>query len=1249
MIAWSSQLSTPDGDAGPETIDLTHAHPSGLAMLLTGRPTRLSHLVREPSALDQARRRARAIRAKTVELAEERGIVAGWLAIGVATWSTPETARARSTPVLLRACSLRARGAAGEDFDLDLDPETELNPVLVDHLGAEHAVHLAPDLVRCKDGSEPTLLLQRVAQVCEAVPDFGIEPRLILGSSRAVGPFMVKDLAAQAASLASHDIVAALAGDPAALAAVAAQPPDVDATSEPDPASKPEPTSQNLVLDADSIQSAAISAVLAGSHLVIAGPPGTGKSQTIANLIAALAAEGKRTLFVAHKRAAIDAVLRRLASVGLDDLVLDLRDGGLGGRQVARDCVSALDRASRGAQTEVAELGATLVERREALVAHSHALHRRREPWGVTAYDAQSALAELTDRRPAPRSRVRVRGESLERLRRAELDQLREHLVEAANDGVLGVGPDDDPWFGARLSTPEQAQQALEAATDLAQSALPAARAAMSAVLEQIGMGPARTVSTWGQTIELLGAVRQSLEVFSPAVFDTSLKDVVAATATAQWRAERGITLGRLHRRRLRAQARSLLRPGAPPAHLHGALVAAQGQREQWQQHAGPGSRPALPSALSEAERAYHDVAEPLRWLSDRLVETAAGGDLAGADLDVLAGRLALLNEQTSTLPLVPRAVALRERLRQAGLEPLFADLAQRGIGADAVGAELELVWWSSLLEQVALGDPAYGAHDGGWLRQVALEFAEADRQQVATASGRVRRSTAERLLATVERHRDQGELLRAEDSLSHGQRTPGDLIRECPDVLAAAKPCWAMSPQVVSQVLAPGVLFDVVIFDEASQVQTAEAIPAISRGRQVVVAGDLRQLPPPGAQAESLLSQLSTVLPVVDLRWHYRSLDERLISFMNERMYGGAMLTFPGTLGNDVLTLQHVDGTGPVVQGQDAVESTDAEVARVVDLVIDHARRRPAQSLGVVTLGRWHAMRIDDALRHELAQQPDHLDLAGFFADERAERFFVKSVDQVQGDERDAIVLSIGFGRTPHGRVLHRFGQLDLADGARRLNVATTRARAQMTVVCAFAADDLEPARLSTPGARMLRDYLAYAASAGPEVDPVLVDPVLVDPLLADLAARLRAAGLRVRTRHGVGAARIDLAVGGADGRLLVAVETDGPTYAVASARDRARLRPDQLQRLGWAHLRVWSTDVFRDPAHEVARVLAAVEVAAGVAAPVLRGQEPAASAAPEQTGDDTDTGWGQAADAARVRESREQWLRDERPPHWD
>lgn len=1215
--AWSSHLVDLGGrntllyyrDLRVGTLDLTHAHPSGIAMLLAGRPTRLSGLVREVDALADARRRARAIRAKTLELAEERGIAAGWLAVGMATWRAPDAARPPCAPVLLRSCALRPRGAAGEDLDVDLGPETELNPVLVHYLATEHDIHLDADLLAdlavTTDRFDPNPVLQQVAQACASVPGFGVEPRLVLGTFSYARLPMVADLEAQGGALATHDVVAALAGDPEALAAVAARPP-VSTTAEPDLAT------EHLVIDADSSQTAVIDAVLAGSHLVVKGPPGTGKSQTIANLVAALAAAGKRTLFVAEKRAAIDAVLHRLAAVGLADLVLDLHDGGGGRRRIARELAATLDRAGQVEEPDVDQLTATLRDRRDRLVAHTRALHQVRAPWGVTAYAAQSALADLTARRPAPRSRVRVRGEALEGLDRAGLARLREELREAASLGALSAGPDDDPWFGARLTTAEQAGQALAVVTDLAQRALPLARERMSALLTEVGMPPARTVASWGHTLALISDVRQSLEIFAPAVFDNPLADLVAATASAQWRERNGVSMGWLRRRRLRSQARSMLRPGRPPADLHAALVGAGQQRERWQDAAGPGSRPSLPSGLDQTERAYLDVLEPLRWLSERLTETAAGGDLEQVELDVLAGRLTLLGERTSTLPLVPHTTALRDRLRAAGLEPLLADLANRGVGAQEVGAELDLVWWTSLLEHVALRDPAYGAHEGDLLRQVAIEFAEADRQHLAGGAQRVRLIAAQRLGLALDRHPEQAALLRAEAARTRRHRSLRELVRGCPDVLAAAKPCWAMSPLVVSQVLPAGELFDVVIFDEASQVPPAEAVPAISRARQVVVAGDERQLPPTafftsvsddpagggvevGAEFtsgfESVLDVLSAALPVAQLRWHYRSLDERLVAFANEQMYDGALVTFPGPAGDDVLSLEQVDGTGPVPAGAEAVESTDAEVTRVVELVIEHARRRPQESLGVITLGLRHAGRIDEALRHELAVQPDHHTLAGFFADDTAERFFVKNLERVQGDERDAVVLAIGFGRTPHGRVLHRFGPLNQVGGERRLNVAMTRARRRMTVVCSFGADDLDPARLTAPGARMLRDFLAYAAAGG--AAPAGGQDRANDPLLDDLAARLRASGLVVRARHGASSARIDLAVGVYDGsgRLSVAVEGDGPAYAaVPTTRERDRLRVEQLQRLGWTHLRVWSTDVFRDPAREVARVHAAV-----------------------------------------------------------
>ena len=519
------------------------------------------------------------------------------------------------------------------------------------------------------------------------------------------------------------------------------------------------------------------------------------------------------------------------------------------------------------------------------------------------------------------------------------------------------------------------------------------------------------------------------------------------------------------------------------------------------------------------------------------------------------------------------------------------------------------------------------------------------------------------------------------------------ELLPRAAETLTAIKPCWAMSPLVVASILPAGRWFDVVIFDEASQIPPAQAVSAISRATQVVVAGDERQLPPtsfftaamdddaaapdPADDSltegfESILDVLSAALPVRRLTWHYRSLDERLVSFANAQMYDGTLVTFPGTSEEAVVRLEVVDGSAPVQPGLEAIESTQAEVDRVVRLVLAHARTRPGESLGVIALGIKHANRIDQALRSALIGAEG---LGDFFDEDAAERFFVKNLERVQGDERDAIILSIGYGKTPHGRVLHRFGPLNLEGGERRLNVAITRARRRMTVVSSFTAADLDPTRLKARGALMLRDFLSYAADGGSQPAPGDATKAVapVDPLVDDLASRLRGAGLVVHPGYGTSAQRLDLAVEDPQrrGRVLVAVETDGPRYAaMSSTRDRDRLRIEQLRRLGWEHVRIWSTDLFRDPARDVARVVAAVRRASDEhphndeaavpaneeqtqeekaqdeqsSAPSTKVQAAEVRSKPEQTRDDTDAGWGERSSEG----SHDQWLQEQRPPHW-
>jgi hypothetical protein len=355
------------------------------------------------------------------------------------------------------------------------------------------------------------------------------------------------------------------------------------------------------------------------------------------------------------------------------------------------------------------------------------------------------------------------------------------------------------------------------------------------------------------------------------------------------------------------------------------------------------------------------------------------------------------------------------------------------------------------------------------------------------------------------------------------------------------------------------------------------------------------------------------------------------------------------------VVRLEVVDGSAPVQPGVEAIESTQAEVDRVVKLVLAHARTRPSESLGVIALGIKHATRINDALRVALTGAEG---VGNFFDEDQVERFFVKNLERVQGDERDAIILSIGYGKTPHGRVLHRFGPLNLEGGERRLNVAITRARRRMTVVSSFTAAELDPTRLKARGAVMLRDFLSYAAEGGSRPAPegaarVVAPSDPLDPLVTELASRLRAEGLVVHAGYGTSAQRLDLAVEDPHrpGRLLVAVETDGPRYAaMSSTRDRDRLRIEQLRRLGWEHVRIWSTDLFRDPARDVARVNAAVRAASvSQRSASQRSADPSPQATAtgsklEQTRDDTDAGWGERPSEG----SHDQWLREQRPPHW-
>ena len=256
-----------------------------------------------------------------------------------------------------------------------------------------------------------------------------------------------------------------------------------------------------------------------------------------------------------------------------------------------------------------------------------------------------------------------------------------------------------------------------------------------------------------------------------------------------------------------------------------------------------------------------------------------------------------------------------------------------------------------------------------------------------------------------------------------------------------------------------------------------------------------------------------------------------------------------------------------------------------------------PQQSLGVIALGIKHAERIDAALRDALAGHPD---LEGFFAEDTAEPFFVKNLERVQGDERDAIILSIGYGKHPDGRMRYQWGPLLRDGGERRLNVAATRAKHRLTLVSSFASTDVDPDRVTKAGARLLADYLEYAGSGGSVAEASGRSEL--NSFEADVRDRLAACGITVVPQYGVGGYRVDFAATHPDdaSRMVLAIETDGASYhASRSVRDRDRLRGEHLQRLGWSFHRLWSTNWFQNPQAEVARLRDAYQQAVAAAEP--------------------------------------------------
>jgi very-short-patch-repair endonuclease len=595
-----------------------------------------------------------------------------------------------------------------------------------------------------------------------------------------------------------------------------------------------------------------------------------------------------------------------------------------------------------------------------------------------------------------------------------------------------------------------------------------------------------------------------------------------------------------------------------------------------------------------------------------------------GLEHETLADIKNWLDPRLTRIDEIDRVILAREHVKQAeeiGLTTFVRALMAADVATEFWGDTLRRLTFEHWIDEIRRRDPRLSHFSGVEREQLISRFRDLDKSLLASGPGRIQ--TAARIHWPPVTSVSIGEPRTLNNEVRKQRRHMPlrRLFEKIPNLLPSLKPCLMMSPLSVAQYLpAKSYKFDLVLFDEASQVRPADAIGAIMRGKQLVVAGDSKQLPPSNffdrmssddspsedesiTDHESILDALAARgMQSMPLNWHYRSRHEDLIAFSNHHIYNDHLITFPSAAAEKTLDRGvhfHFVSNAMYDNESDRKLKTPRKINRqeareIASLVLNHARTRPQESLGVVTFN----IQQQDAIEEEI----DHLrqldrSVAPFFDESSEEPFFVKALEQVQGDERDVMIIGIGYGRNREGRFLHQFGPLNRIGGERRLNVLVTRAKHQIIVVSSIVAADIDLARVHGRGGKLLRDYLEFAELGSSVLKSPRVsndDGEYESPFEEAVGNALDQAGYVVKRQVGESGFRIDLGIVDPRNtqRYLLGIECDGATYhSGKTARDRDRLRQEILEGLGWSIHRVWSAEWMRNPDRELSRIVERIQ----------------------------------------------------------
>ena len=1041
-----------------------------IAVESAGSQAKSKDALRSSLAADETSRRLRQLyRLAKTEL-EESGVNALFLALGFLKWRTRGSdAKDYRAPILLMPVRL-VRKNVREGYALSrLDEDTELNATLVEFLRAEFGVNIAglDPLPEDEAGVAVAKVLDVFRESVKSFPGWEVEEGAALGNF-SFGKFVMwKDLSSRADKLAAHPFVSHLMKGGG----------DYDDGIDVFP---PEEVGAHVKygelftpLSADSSQLAAVLYSAMGKSFVLHGPPGTGKSQTITNLIAHNLALGRKVLFVSEKKAALDVVHRRLEKIGLKPFCLELHSNKSGKTEVLAQFKEALDYVDKGTPNEWRKTVEQISNCRAELDAPVAALHKRQRN-GLTAYDCFASKIAGGAAKAFAIECGDVCGWS-----EKDVADARELVVQSAAD-----------WRG---TTPE-AVDALK-------------------IVATFAWNPAAEEEIRGKLAALraMGGFARGLSVLF-------------------------------------------------------------------------GGRGAIRYAVGAAGRF---------------------DGFSGAFAAKLDAAIAAMGESRGVMRYRESATAAAKRIGSA----FAAGLADGSLDPQNAGELFDRALEERTLSEILRTEASLASFAGLRREDQILEFRRLDAEYAELARHAVRARLAAALpLGRIGDCPDGCELglIRRECAKKARQKPVRQILADARGVVGRLKPCFLMSPLSVAQYLPAEATFDLVVFDEASQIPVWDAIGVIARAKQCVVVGDPKQMPPTnffqkgesaededeGEDLESILDEcLAAGLHSAYLSWHYRSRHESLIAFSNRNYYDGRLCTFPAARTTPRLGVAYRYIENGVYDAK-ASRTNRAEAEALVDYVFERLadpswKRRSA---GVVTFSMAQKTLIEDLFEERRSANPKFED---FFADDGEEPFFVKNLENVQGDERDVILFSVGYAKGPDGKFLMNFGPLNRSGGERRLNVAVTRAKEQVVVFASCKGAEIDLNRTQAVGASHLKSFLEYAERGGMAIADD-GEGKTRDRFADEVGEFLKARGYAVERNVGCSGYRIDLGVKDASRKdsYLAAVECDGESYATAlTARDRDELRASVLHSLGWNVVHVWAADWALDRARAEARLVSELE----------------------------------------------------------